>query len=333
MESNNEENNNIEQANEEEQQQVEENEVEEVQDENKEDVEEGQPEQENEENNENVSEYGNNDQEQIIEEEVIGRKRKRNTLSKEKIQNDTLSFIAKLRECASVDKANQKQRKPALERLKFLPKIEKFLANIYYQREFLDTDGLVILQEWLKKNLDGTYPALNQLSTILDILNNMTSITVEHLKKCQIGGYVRDLSKNMKYSKNIIKKANDLIQKWSRLVYGINIDYSDIESENMKYKEIFNNVRKRGGDDDEEEIEEEENEDEDEKKKTNDKDNTSNDIMKEYEIYNHAKIPKKGLFDFTKKPISNIDETKVDEGNKVKYNYFFDGKKKGRKKY
>ena len=34
------------------------------------------------------------------------------------------------------------------------------------------------------------------------------------------------------------------------------------------------------------------------------------------------KIPKKGLFDFTKKPISNIDETKVDEGNKVKYNYF-----------
>ena len=54
--------------------------------------------------------------------------------------------------------------------------------------------------------------------------------------------------------------------------------------------------------------------------------------MKEYEIYNHAKIPKKGLFDFTKKPISNIDETKLDDGNKVKYNYFFDTKKKGRKK-
>lgn len=256
------------------------------------------------------------------EELYTGRKRKRTSLSHEKVQGDTLDFMNKLRECIEMDKTNQKNHKPALEKIKMVPNIQQFLFNCYYQKEFLDNDGLKILQEWLKKNPDGTYPALNQLSTILDILNNMGLIQVENLKNCQIGGYVMDLAKNMKYSRMIMKKANNLIQKWSRIVYRINIDYSDIESENMRYKEIFEQEKENYD-------EEEEEENDDEKKKSED----APDIMKEYEIYNHAKIPKKGLFDFTKKPISNIDESKIDDGNKVKYNYFFDTKKKGRKKF
>ena len=255
------------------------------------------------------------------EELYTGRKRKRTSLSHEKVQGDTLSFMNKLRECIEMDKINQKNHKPALEKLKILPNIQNFLYNCYYQKEFLDKDGLKLLQVWLMKNPDGTYPALNQLSTILDILNNLSLIQVDNLKNSQIGGYVMDLAKNMKYSRMIMKKANHLIQKWSRIVYRINIDYSDIESENMRYKEIFEQDKDNYD-------EEEEEDNEDEKKKNED----APDIMKEYEIYNHAKIPKKGLFDFTKKPISNIDETKLDDGNKVKYNYFFDTKKKGRKK-
>ena len=38
-----------------------------------------------------------------------------------------------------------------------------------------------------------------------------------------------------------------------------------------------------------------------------------NDIFKENEIYNRSKVPKRGMFDFVKKPISKIDDNKVDD--------------------
>ena len=46
-----------------------------------------------------------------------------------------------------------------------------------------------------------------------------------------------------------------------------------------------------------------------------------NDIFKENEIYNRSKVPKRGMFDFVKKPISKIDDNKVDDTAK-NYNYF-----------
>lgn len=255
----------------------------------------------------------------------IGRKRKRNVLSDQQVRDDTMVFLSKLQECVELDQQSQQKQRPALEKLKYISKIEKFLANYLYQKAFLNENGLEILQEWVKKNQDGTYPALNQLNKILDILLRINSITLTHLKNSQIGGYVMELSKNMKYSKNIQRKASDLIQKWSRIVYSINIDYSDIETENLKYKEIFQSNNKKDYD--------EEDEDDDIETRKEEEKEIAQDRAKELEIYNHAKIPKRGLFDFIKKPKSNIDESKIDESKKFRYNVFDKNKKgPGRKK-
>ena len=249
----------------------------------------------------------------------LNKKRNRNKIPDEKIRETTTSFIAKLRECVELDKQNRKINKPSLNKLKILPVIRNFLANIYYQKEFLAQDGLEILQEWLIRNPDGTFPPLNQLRSMLDSLDNLNSIQTRHLKRCQIGGCVMDLSKNTNFPNDIQRKAKNLVEKWLRIIYGITIDYGDIETGNLKYLDLIN--KGKGGYYYEDESINEENEDEEKKEKFKENLEMKNDIFKENEIYNRSKVPKKGMFDFVKKPISKIDENKLDD-NVKNYNYF-----------
>lgn len=262
-------------------------------------------------------------QQPYIPESILNRKRNREMPSAEQIKNETLIFISKLRECVEEDKQLQRENKPSLEKLKFLPKIRTFLANIHYQREFLDQDGLEVLQNWLKRNRDSTYPPLNQILTILELLFNLNNIETDHLQRCNIGGYVMEISNSKSVSSNIKNKANELIKKWARIIYKISVDYSKNEYENddSKYQEFKENAFSYYDDEFNENIHENNDEDNNEgvTKKNKKSTQISLDNFQEYEAYNNSIIPKKGLFDFTKRPISYIEEKDSDDINKISY--------------
>lgn len=262
-------------------------------------------------------------QQPYIPESILNRKRNREIPSAEQIKNETLIFISKLRECVEEDKQLQRENKPSLEKLKFLPKIRTFLANIHYQREFLDQDGLEVLQNWLKRNRDSTYPPLNQILTILELLFNLNNIETDHLQRCNIGGYVMEISNSKSVSSNIKNKANELIKKWARIIYKISVDYSKNEYENddSKYQEFKENAFSYYDDEFNENIHENNDEDNNEgvTKKNKKSTQISLDNFQEYEAYNNSIIPKKGLFDFTKRPISYIEEKDSDDINKISY--------------
>jgi len=199
---------------------------------------------------------------------------------------------------------------PAIKKLKFMSEIEKFLANHSFQNEFLNQNGCVIIESYLKVNPDGTYPPYNQIQKILEILDALP-IQVKYLKSCGIGQTVNELSKS-KLSKEIIKLAHNLVQKWSRLIWDININYNEIESENKNYLNLTMKKRRRGEEDeDEDEPQEEVNNQEAtlKKKQSNDSDNFG---IADSNIYRKATIPRKALYDFTKKPKVNIIQSGPD---------------------
>ena len=142
-----------------------------------------------------------------------------------------------------------------------------------------------------------------------------------------------DISKNMKESKPIQRKAADIIEKWSRIVWDINTNYSDVDSENRMYKEMCNNGKKRRVDESDDESEGNKNSDNDSLNENGEKKQKEEPVKKEPDIYSHARIPKRALFDFMKKPVSNLSDSKNDDTVKSRYN-FFDQKKivGGRKK-
>jgi transcription factor SPN1 len=194
--------------------------------------------------------------------------------------------MATLREGIEEDKRNFNKHLPSFNKLRLVDAIEKFLSNIYYQELFLNMGGLDILQEFIKKNSDGTYPVFNQISKMLDILIRI-NVSDVHLESSKIGGYIMHLSKNMKESKPIQKKANEIIEKWTRIIYNINTNYADIESGNKAYQNIYL-----------------------QKKKKRDEENEHKHGAS---IYGHARIPRKTLFDFTERPVSNISEYKNED--------------------
>jgi hypothetical protein len=222
-----------------------------------------------------------------------------------------------LREAVEEDKISFSKKQPSLKKLKLMGLIEKFLSNAFYEKTFLNMGGLEVLKEWIKKNRDGTYPILNQLTKVLDILFRL-HLGSEHLKHSDIGGYVMDLSKNMKESKVIQKKANDIVGKWSRIIWEINTDYANIDAEIQNYKQLFTGKKRQRDVDDRDELEDEFKEEEVKARREESKDNN---------IYKHAMIPKKGMFDFVEKPMPNINESKILE-NKNRFHTLFGGKNK-----
>lgn len=237
------------------------------------------------------------------------RGRKRDQLDENKAREEVTKFMAKLREAIVLDKKNMERHQPALAKLKLVGLIQKFLSNYYYQKIFLEYNGLELLQDWLKKNPDGSLPVLNQVITILDVLASL-SVSLTNLRNCTIGSYVMDL-KQIKLSSIISKKASEIVEKWSRIVWNINTDYSDIDLENKYYKLIFSHKKRNRLDciDPYDNEESKENASDYTLKnviKNDKKDSTG--INQNLNIYSHAKIPKKALFDFTIKPKFNESE-------------------------
>jgi transcription factor SPN1 len=252
-----------------------------------------------------------------MDEELPGKKKK-NQIPHAEISQSVTAFMGKLREAVEEDKKCSSKKLPAINKLKLITTIEKFLSNTFYQKLFLNMGGLDILKEWLKKNRDGTYPIINQITKMLDVLSNL-QIGAEHLKHSDIGGYIMELSKNMKDSKPIQKKANDIVSKWSRIIFEINTDYSNIEEENLNYKQVFiSRKRQREFEDKEEQGEDDVNEEDVKVKKEENKESS---------MYKHAMIPKKGYFDFTERPVPSVNESKMSE-SKNKFQTLFNGKNK-----
>jgi len=268
---------------------------------------------------------------------ILNKKRRRDKITDEALQKNCELFISKLREAIEEDKKNKKNKKPCLEKLKILPKIRTFLSSDDNQKIFLHEDGLELLEEFIKKNSDGSYPPLNQISLILEVLFNLKYINTKILNSCHIGGYVFELSKNESIKKEIRSKALNLFEKWSRIIYNISMDYADAEEENIMYRKIFYGKKNNIIDGDEESEEEQDDEiKEENEEKIKEEENKTKEINNgkkwEFERYNHAKVPKKDMFAFVYKPISEIDDTKRESIKGNSSNYFDIKRKKSKKK-
>ena len=190
-----------------------------------------------------------------------------------------------LMRCIYKDKESQQKGLPAIEKLKCLPHILKILYKPNYSFVFLQSNGLSIIQEFLRKNQDGSFPCLNQIDKVLTLLDDLP-ITKEHLEDCEIGNIVSTIVKQLQNGK-IQRKAKNLYEKWFRIASGVDNSYS-IENENKIYSQLFLK-KKRAGDD-------------------------KMDSKAYYEKLNeNRKIPQKALFDFTYKPESKQVVIKEDE--------------------
>jgi hypothetical protein len=200
-------------------------------------------------------------------------------------------FIEKLKESILEDNENMKFNRPAINKIKLIPMIEKTLLNLHFQKFFLDMEGCKLLEEWLKKDEAGCYLCHNILSKILSILVDLR-VDIEHLRDNNLGKLVYEISKNTKLSKSIVNQAKEIIKKWSRLIFEINNDYSDFVDKQQEVCSVLKHKRKGS--------------------LSLDLELNETATGNEQEDVNLKKrlIPKKGLFDFQVRPVNNSVEKK-----------------------
>lgn len=85
------------------------------------------------------------------------------------------------------------------------------------QQAILDNpEFLSVVREYLEPLNDGSLPSLNVQRTIIEQLSRMDGIDTEILKESGLGKVVNFYTRYPKVEREIARKANQLIDKWSR---------------------------------------------------------------------------------------------------------------------
>ena len=88
-------------------------------------------------------------------------------------------------------------------------RLEKYLTNCYYQKQFIHRKGLSYLKHWLTGKA-----RFKEVEKMLDIIESMKFLTIQAIEESD---YINIISKisNGVYPLTVKRKANRLIGKWN----------------------------------------------------------------------------------------------------------------------
>lgn len=135
------------------------------------------------------------------------------------------------------DIANNKQGKPALEKLKLMDSIAKKLKHHQFASIFLDANGLDVINNFISMLPDGSWPLSTLRSKILQIIYNLPA-TIDHLRSTRLRRTLALLQASKKEFANNKKLIQLIKDKWSRIICTIPVDYAHLEQCERSYVNI-----------------------------------------------------------------------------------------------
>ncbi len=201
--------------------------------------------------------------------------------------NDQLKYESKaslsiqvLMKAIEKDKECFKRGLPAIEKLRTIPYLAQILKTNEIASYFLNGNGLNLIEEYFKKNPDGSVPCLNQIGKMLDIISGL-NIVKEHLEDSNILDVLSSLFK-MNLPTQLENKAKVIFNKLQRISIGLYNNKVDINKENQVYTKYINKKRNNA--------------------KNEDGFSNMNAKIFYEKLNSERRIPMKALFDFTLKP-------------------------------
>jgi transcription factor SPN1 len=169
--------------------------------------------------------------------EKRAKKAKKKKAEEDVAQNDVENLIKEMEFAYKEDIECYENQKPALNKLKLLPKVEYYLKRQAHQEQFVE-QGLMVMAKWLTKLPNGAAPALPLRKKLVEVIQNLP-VSEEQIKTCDIGKILFEMKSNPNEDPELRRVLKDLIDKWTRILIDIPADYRD-------YKEDSRNVKRVG---------------------------------------------------------------------------------------
>lgn len=142
-------------------------------------------------------------------------------MTDEELKKAAQQLISKMQDAVENDNENNASGKPALSKLLLLGDVTKELRRIAIQHHFMENGGCVVMGLWLEQLPDGTYPNKMIVQEILTCLDHL-QIEPEYLRSAKkLGRAVKAYATEKANMPQVISMAKKLVDKWSRMVYGI----------------------------------------------------------------------------------------------------------------
>ncbi|ETI47791.1 hypothetical protein F441_08040 [Phytophthora nicotianae CJ01A1] len=156
-----------------------------------------------------------------------GRSRSKLNLSPQEMEQITQEVLYRMDKAYADDLASIAERRPALEKIKFVDNALHILRKIQFQPMLLDFDLLTIVKKWIQPLDDGTLPNVGLRTKMLEMVSKMP-VFKEHLKRSGLGKVVMMLMKHPQETLENKELCRSLVERWSRAVFNKTLDFSKL---------------------------------------------------------------------------------------------------------
>lgn len=150
----------------------------------------------------------------------------------EKLHQDNLTdvdeLMAQLDEAINRDLECNKRGLPGINKLKCVDVLLTKLKNKNMQHIFLEKDGLDILNRYITRLPDGSWPLSSVRKKILSLIYDLP-IQIEHLKSTLLGRTLSILQTSPHEHQDNKKAIQNIKDKWSRVICNISVEYTALE--------------------------------------------------------------------------------------------------------
>jgi len=145
-----------------------------------------------------------------------------------RMQLKLMDFVDKMNSAAEADKIANKEKKPAINKLQMLPEVIDQLSKVHLRKMFLDCEVLSAIKLWLDPLPDGSLTNVKIREGLLRALLKFKELSPNQLRSSGIGRNIMKFSQNQSETKLNRKLAAQLIHQWSRPIFEISAEWSDL---------------------------------------------------------------------------------------------------------
>mmetsp|Transcript_1679 Transcript_1679/g.4862 ORF Transcript_1679/g.4862 Transcript_1679/m.4862 type:complete len:388 (-) Transcript_1679:304-1467(-) len=167
-----------------------------------------------------AQEVGEGEEDEI--EAMFKKKKKRRVLDHTEKRKIVDNLLAQMEVAAEMDMEENRNRRPALNKLRHLPEVEEVMTQKDLHDDLLDSGVLGVMKSWLEPLPDGNLPSVKVRTVILRLLlqlNFFFEDRKEQLKKSGLGHVIMFLSELPDEQPHNRKVAKEIVQKWSRPIF------------------------------------------------------------------------------------------------------------------